>query len=374
MESRRCLIIFSITAVISPSLRSFRSSTSRCLIAASSRRIAERRCASFAFIAAFMSSVILDFRDMGVRGPGRVHASQKRQGLDGSPVQPPIPRLSILVEFRRQRLVAQALVVALHSRGELSLAVGRGLLIELPGAQFGEKSGFFNGPLEAAQRHFERLVFLDAYGRHAGPFYDERTRIVAETPCPGHYGLAVRGQRGALRRWNTRYSVGSTTRVSNVAVTRPPITTTARGFWVSEPIPVEMAIGRRPSAASNPVISTVRMRSSDPRITASSGDAPASRNWLKYATMTTPFSTACPNSAMKPIAADTERGMPVISRAKIPPISANGMLSRMRSALRIAPNASKSNMKMSSTDTGTMMASRAIARSWFSNSPDQVTL
>src|SRR5712664_4412087 len=103
--------------------------------------------------------------------------------------------------------------MALDRGSELSLAVGRRLFVELPGAQLGEKSGFFHGPLEAAERHFERLVFLDAYGRHAGPFYDERTRIVAETPCPGHYGLAFRGQRGALRRWNTRYSVGSTTRV-----------------------------------------------------------------------------------------------------------------------------------------------------------------
>src|SRR5258708_773140 len=67
-------------------------------------------------------------------------------------------------------------------------------------------------------------------------------------------------------------------------------------------------------------------------------------------------------------------GIPLMISAKMPPISAKGMLSRIRSALRNAPNASKSRIKISSTDTRTMMERRAIARSWFSNSPDQVML
>src|SRR6267378_53630 len=71
------------------------------------------------------------------------------------------------IEFRRQRLVAQALVVPLDGGGELSLAVGSRLFVELAGAQFGEKPGLFHGPLETAQRHLEGFVFLDAYGRHA---------------------------------------------------------------------------------------------------------------------------------------------------------------------------------------------------------------
>src|SRR5256885_6992361 len=64
MESRRCLIIFSITATTSASESSFLSSTSRCLIAASNKRMADSRCASLAFIAAFMSSLMLAFSDM----------------------------------------------------------------------------------------------------------------------------------------------------------------------------------------------------------------------------------------------------------------------------------------------------------------------
>jgi hypothetical protein len=31
----------------------------------------------------------------------------------------------------------------------------------------------------------------------------------------------------------------------------------ASGFWVSEPIPVDIVMGKRPSAARSPVISTV---------------------------------------------------------------------------------------------------------------------
>src|SRR5213595_1237717 len=72
------------------------------------------------------------------------------------------------IEFWRQRLAAQALVVPLDGGGELSLAVGSRLFVELAGAQLGEKPGLFHGPLETAQRHLEGLVFLDAYGGHAG--------------------------------------------------------------------------------------------------------------------------------------------------------------------------------------------------------------
>ena len=35
------------------------------------------------------------------------------------------------------------------------------------GEFFGQQTGFLHGTLEAAQRHFEWLIFLDANGRHA---------------------------------------------------------------------------------------------------------------------------------------------------------------------------------------------------------------
>src|SRR5215467_6706620 len=90
------------------------------------------------------------------------------KGWTGLPVQPSMVHPS-LVELWGQSLAAQALVVALDCSGELSLAVGGRLLVELAGAQLGQKPGFLHGPLEAAERHLERLVFLDAYGRHSGP-------------------------------------------------------------------------------------------------------------------------------------------------------------------------------------------------------------
>src|SRR5258708_29346171 len=68
------------------------------------------------------------------------------------------------IELWRHRLVAEPLVVPLDGGGELSLAVGRGLLVELARAQFGEKPRLFHAALQAAQCHFHWPVFLDAYG------------------------------------------------------------------------------------------------------------------------------------------------------------------------------------------------------------------
>src|SRR6266513_2184733 len=64
IDSRRCLISFSTADTTSASESSIRSSTSLCFSAASSRRMADRRAASLARIAAFMSSVICCLREM----------------------------------------------------------------------------------------------------------------------------------------------------------------------------------------------------------------------------------------------------------------------------------------------------------------------
>ena len=60
----------------------------------------------------------------------------------------------------------QALEVALDRGRLLAFTLGGRLLVELARAQFGQQPAFFNRALEAAQRHFERLVFLDANSRH----------------------------------------------------------------------------------------------------------------------------------------------------------------------------------------------------------------
>src|SRR5690242_21949323 len=116
-----------------------RSSTSRCLMAARRRRMVDSRAASFARMAAFMSSLICCLR-----------------------------AIFCLVQLLRQHLAAQAIVVALHRGGELALALGGRLLVVRAGAQFGEKTGLLHRALEAAHRHFEGLVFLDSYRRHPG--------------------------------------------------------------------------------------------------------------------------------------------------------------------------------------------------------------
>src|SRR5258706_9935610 len=136
IDSRRCLIIFSITPTTAASSSSMRSSTSRCLIAARIRRTVDSRAASFARMAVFMSSVICCLREMR------------------------------LVHLLRQHLAAQALVMALHRRGELALALGSRLLVVLAGTQLGEKTGLLHCPLEAPHGDFKRLVFLDPYCRH----------------------------------------------------------------------------------------------------------------------------------------------------------------------------------------------------------------
>src|SRR5207245_5780118 len=82
----------------------------------------------------------------------------------------------------------------------------------------------------------------------------------------------------AASRWaSAKYSVGSTTSTSSVAEISPPMMTTASGFCVSEPMPCESAIGSSPSIASSAVISTVRIRISAPRSTASAGEVTGHR-------------------------------------------------------------------------------------------------
>ena len=62
--------------------------------------------------------------------------------------------------------------------------------------------------------------------------------------------------------------------VSSVALIRPPITTVARGFWSSAPVPVASAIGTNPSDATSAGFGPSSARSStcvsSPRCTARS--------------------------------------------------------------------------------------------------------
>jgi dihydrolipoamide dehydrogenase len=93
------------------------------------------------------------------------------------------------------------------------------------------------------------------------------------------------------------------------------------------------------------------------------------RSWLNQVTMTTPFSTAMPSSAMKPTEAGTDRYSPVMARPTMPPISAKGMLDSTSAPDCTEPKVENSTRKISPSATGTTSARRAAARCWFSNSP-----
>ncbi len=74
-----------------------------------------------------------------------------------------------------------------------------------------------------------------------------------------------------------------------VDVTSPPITTIAKGFCVSLPIPVLTAAGNKPIAAISAVITTGRMRERTPSEIALSIDIFSSRFFLKTLINITPF-------------------------------------------------------------------------------------
>ena len=88
--------------------------------------------------------------------------------------------------------------------------------------------------------------------------------------------------------------------------------------------------------------------------------------------MITPFWTEMPATAMKPTAAEIERCIPASASPATPPISVNGTIARISSAVGIDRNAQNSSTKMPSSDSGTITFSRATARCWFSNWPPQV--
>src|SRR5690242_13306277 len=140
IASLRCLIIFSSTASTWPSSSVIRSSTSRCLMAASARRIVPRRSFSPARIALFMSSVMRSLRVMPMprmRSAGGAHA-----------------------------LARDALHVALDGGRLLTFPLLGRLLVEFPPAQLGENAGLLARAFETPQGGIEVLILTDTDARH----------------------------------------------------------------------------------------------------------------------------------------------------------------------------------------------------------------
>ena len=127
------------------------------------------------------------------------------------------------------------------------------------------------------------------------------------------------------RRMKADPMTGSTNSVSSVDVMMPPITTVARGRWISLPTPVEMAIGMKPAASVIAVASTGRSRVFAASMMAWRLGSP-DRSVSRMASIRIwPLSTAIPDRAMKPTAALTLNGMPRHQRANMAPTAANGM-------------------------------------------------
>ena len=150
----------------------------------------------------------------------------------------------------------------------------------------------------------------------------------------------------------------------------PPMTTLASGRCTSAPAPVASAIGTNPRQATSAVISTGRSRVSAPSCIAS-WSACSARSFSMKLMMTRPFSTATPESAMKPMPALMESGMPRSSSAAMPPVSASGTPLKTSAASASEPRLMNSSTKISSSAIGTTMVSRLVAETSCSNCPPQ---
>jgi hypothetical protein len=150
------------------------------------------------------------------------------------------------------------------------------------------------------------------------------------------------------------------------------MTTVASGRCTSAPVPVAIAIGMKPSEATSAVMSTGRRRVNAPSRIAASSATPSSRSVRMYEIITNPLSTATPESAMNPTAADIDIGMSRSHKARMPPVNAKGMpVNTSRPSLAL-PNMANSSTNTSSRETGTTICRRLDADCRFSKVPPQL--
>lgn len=159
-------------------------------------------------------------------------------------------------------------------------------------------------------------------------------------------------------KWKIRYSAGNTNKVNTVDERIPPMTTVARGRCTSAPAPVARAMGTKPNDATSAVINTGLNRVSDPFIIASSNAVPSSLNLLMKEIITTPFSTATPERAMNPMAAETDNGIPRTHKEKNPPVNASGTPVKTRIAFFTVPNAANNKRNINNKAMGTTTHNR----------------
>src|SRR6185437_12433191 len=127
-------------------------------------------------------------------------------------------------------------------------------------------------------------------------------------------------------REKAAYIAGNTNSVISVLVMTPPMTTVASGRCTSEPAPLLVAIGMKPTLATSAVIITVRKEPTHVALIAVSPlPDPAPRS---AETMIMLLSTETPDSVMKPTAAEMDSGISRSHRATTPPTQAAGTLAK----------------------------------------------
>src|SRR6266568_1579289 len=150
------------------------------------------------------------------------------------------------------------------------------------------------------------------------------------------------------------------------------MTTVAKGFCTSAPVPVAKAIGTKPNEATSAVMITGRNRVRAPWLIAARAPTPSAISFRIWLSITNPFRTATPERAMKPTAAEIENGMPRSQSAAIPPVRARGTALKTRSASRADPSALNNRRKIRRKQPGTTSIRRWRATEKFSNCPPQL--
>ena len=128
------------------------------------------------------------------------------------------------------------------------------------------------GPFQMRAFSFQQKVDQRLRQRRRGD-EDQQTLLAHEA----FSGLAatVRGVPGSTKR---RYRIGSNNKVSRVELTNPPMTTMARGRWISESGQLANYSGTRPKAAMDAVIMTGRRRRLAPSSITSPNGMPMARS------------------------------------------------------------------------------------------------
>src|SRR3546814_11685138 len=124
-----------------------------------------------------------------------------------------------------------------------------------------------------------------------------RGGVLAQVDSEPRYHVAVRTPDRS--RCSRRYNAGSTSRVSSVEDTMPPITTVASGSCPSAPVPTFRDIGTKPRLATRVDITTGRNRDSAMPTTAHCSEQPQAPRLRTHLHLTEPVGAAHPDTGFQ---------------------------------------------------------------------------